>query len=82
MLVQLEGRDGPHVSDWLLNSVTESTCFVVTIHHDEHLFSIHYSTYTYGESSLRHFVHVVVKEARVGDDGVGSELFLAGARSE
>ena len=78
-LMHLKRRDSPHVRDWLLYSVLQCTSFVVAVYHNEHLMSIHDSTYTYGQSSLWHFVYIIVKETRVSDDSVGGQLFHTSA---
>ena len=82
MLVHLEHRDGPHVAYRLFDGMLQRTCFVVAVHHDQHLFGVHHGTYTYGESGLWHFVDIVVEETAVGDDRVGGQLFLTGAAGE
>ena len=69
----LKHRSSPLVADVAVNDVLESTSLVVTIANEEHLLGSHHSADTYGESLLGHKVDIVVEEARIGDDGVGSQ---------
>ena len=78
LFVSLQGADSPHLHHGTLYSVIKGAGLVVTVNNDQHLFGAQYGTNTYGEGSLGHLVHVVVKEARVGDDGVRSQRLLAG----
>lgn len=74
----LQAADGPHVVDWLFYSMAEGTGFIMAIHHDHHLLGIHHSSNTYCQSGLGNQIHVIVKEAAVGYDGIGSKGLLAG----
>ena len=74
----LQTADRPHVVNWLFNTMTKGTGLVMTIDHNHHLFRIHHCTDTYGESGLGDLIDVIVEEAAVGDDGIGSQGLLAG----
>ena len=80
--MELQGRDGPHLIDSALNSLLQSTCLVVAIHHDQYLLRIEHRAYTHRNGCLRHLVHVVVEETRVGDDRVCRQRLHACARAE
>jgi hypothetical protein len=69
----LKHRCSPFVADVAVNDMLKSTGLVVTIANEKHLLSSHYSSNTYGEGLLGHKVNIVVEEARIGDDGVGSQ---------
>ena len=69
----LKHRSRPLVADVAVNDVLEGTSLVVTITNEEHLLGSHHCADTYGESLLGHKVDIVVEEARIGDDGVGSQ---------
>ena len=82
MLMELKCTDSPHLADRLLNSMTERLCFVMAIHHNQHLLSREHSAHTYRESGLRHEVDITAKETAVSDNGISSERLLARTRSE
>ena len=54
----------------------------MAIHHDQYLLGIEHRAYTHRNGCLRHLVHVVVEETRVGDDRVGSQRLHACTRAE
>lgn len=78
MGVLLQAADGPHVVDGLFNTMAEGTGFIVAVDHNHHLLGIHDCADTYGESGLGDLIDVIVEEAAVGDDGIGSQGLLAG----
>ena len=80
--VHLQGADGPFLADGALYGVLQGAGLVVAVADDEHLFGIHHGAYADGQGCLGHLVHVVVKEAAVGDDGVCGEALDASAALE
>ena len=61
----LQAADGPHVVDWLFDTVTKGAGLVVTIHHDHHLLGIHHRADTNGQSGLGNQVDIIIEEATI-----------------
>ena len=60
----------------------KGTGLVVAIYDNHHFPCAEHSAYTYGQRCFGHFVYIVVKEAGVGNHGVGSQRFLTGTRRQ
>ena len=69
----LKHRCSPLVADVSVNDMLESTSLVVTIANEEDFLGSHYSADTNCEGLLGHEIDIVVEEARIGYDGVGSQ---------
>ena len=52
----LQATDGPHVVDWLFNTMTKGTGLIMAIDHDHDLFGIHHCTNTNGEGQTEEVV--------------------------
>ena len=70
MLVGLQGRDGPCLTNWSLDSSLQSTSLMVTIAENHHLAGSHHGAYTNGQGQLGNLIDIVVEETRVGNDGI------------
>ena len=68
--------------DALLNAALESKRLALAEDNDDHLAGLEDGLDTDGESHAGHLGNVIVKEARVGKDGVVGERLDAGARGQ
>ena len=82
MAVSLESTDGPSLADGTFDGSLQGARLSVAIDENHHLAGIHHSSHTHGQRRLGHLVHVVIEEARVGDDGIGGERLLARAAGQ
>lgn len=82
MLMHLQGRDGPLLTNGTLHSSLHGACLVVTVHQNHHFTSIHHGAHANGQCTLGYLVHIVVEETGVSNDGVGGQRFLARTASE
>ena len=62
MLVSLQGRDGPCLTNGALNSGLQGASLVVAVAENHDLAGSHHGAYTNGQGQLGHLVHVVIKE--------------------
>ena len=69
--MHLQGRDRPHLVHTALNGLLQGACFVMTVGEDNNLFCVHHRSDTDSKRRLRHFIHVVIEETRIGDDRIG-----------
>ena len=69
MRVLLYAADSPHMVDRFFDTMTESTGFIVTIHHNHHLLGIHHSANTYSQSCLGNQVDIIIEETAIGNYG-------------
>ena len=77
--MKLQCTDGPSVVNAALNAVAKSTSLVVTADQKQYLLGITYGANADRKSSLRYLVWIIVKEARVHDQGILGEGAYAGA---
>ena len=54
----LQAADGPHVVDRLFYAMAQGAGFIVAIHHNHHLLSVHHCADTYGQSGLRNQINI------------------------
>ena len=82
-VVLLQGRNSPNLSDRTFDGSLESAGLVVAVAYDKHLFGIEDGTHTDCKGGLGNLVYIVIEEAAVGNDRIGSKALLTGtARKE
>lgn len=79
MRVKLERRDCPHLADAVFHALLQGTGLVVSVDKEQDALGSHDSADAHRERSLGDLVDVVAEETGIGDDGVLSEGFHAGA---
>ena len=82
MGMHLQGTQCAHVGHTTLDGLLQGTSLAMAIDNNHHLTGIHHGADTHSEGSLGNLVHVAVKEAAVGDDGILGERLLTGAGRE
>ena len=80
--MELEGREGPHMVDALLNGLAERESLALASNDDDDLARVEHGCDTDGECHARDGGDVVVEEARVREDGVVRERLDARAGSK
>lgn len=80
--VQLEAGERPHVVDALLDAALEGEGLALAEDDDDDLAGLEDGLDADGEGHAGHLADVIVKEARVGEDGVVGERLDAGARGQ
>lgn len=80
--VQLEAGERPHVVDALLDAVLEGEGLALADDDDDDLAGLEDGLDADGQGHAGHLVDVVVKEARVGEDGVVGQRLDAGAAGQ
>lgn len=82
LFVHLQRADCPHLHHRSFHRMIKGTGLVMAVYNNHHFPCAEHSAYTYGQRCFGHFVYIVVKEAGVGNDGVGSQRFLTGTRRQ
>ena len=67
--MQLRSCNCPHLINGTFNGLLQSTCFVMTIYHNQNFLCIQNSSNTYGYSCLRNLIYIVIEET---EDTAGS----------
>ena len=71
--MHLKGTDGPLLANASLDGGLQGASLVVAIHQNHHFASVHHSSNTHRQRQFGHLVHVALKEARVGNNGIGCQ---------
>ena len=68
--MQLQCGNRPHLIDSPFNGLLQRARFVMSVYHNQNLFGIQYRSDSHCYRRLGNFVHIIVKEARVGDNRI------------
>ena len=76
--MHLQRADCPHLHHRSFHCMIKSASLVVAVYNNHDFSCAEHGTYTYSQRRFGNFVDIVVKEAGVGDDSIGSQSFLTG----